>query len=201
METMRITTIAIAFAALTQFSGLCSEAIAQTAQSSPAPAATAPAESTTPVVTFRDGQLSVVAFNSPLSEVLELIRSKTGAIIDIPSGPDERVFVQLGPGPARRIVDSLLDGSDFNYAMTSPQNNPGALSTVVLSRRSAATTEPTRSPETATLAPETATGAVESSPAEIAQGEPPTPVQDAPEAAAEVSRLAQSVVRRASSQP
>lgn len=201
METTRIKIITIAFVVLTGLSGAAGKTIAQTAQNPQVPATAAPTKSTPPIVTFREGKLSIVAFNSPLGEVLELVRSKTGAIIDIPSGADERVFVELGPGPARRVLDSLLEGSDFNYAMTSPKSNPGALATVVLYRKSPATAEPTSPPETANLSPETVTGPEQTSSPEVAQGAPPIPVEDAPETAAEVSRLASSVVRRAPFHP
>lgn len=179
------------------------QANGQTTQNVQAPAASTstpkPAPSSPPVVTYRDGELSIVAFNSSLREVLDLVRGKTGAIIDIPSGSDERVFVQLGPGPARRILDSLLEGSDFNFILVSPEREPQALSTVVLTRKSPVTAEQTNSAETAYVTPESTTGAEETSSQEIVQGPPPQPIEEAPGVAEALSTLASSVVRRASS--
>src|SRR6185437_1222182 len=44
-----------------------------------------------PEVTFRNGQLTIVARNSTLSDVLNQVRSKTGASIDMPAPSNDRV--------------------------------------------------------------------------------------------------------------
>jgi hypothetical protein len=203
MQTTRFL-IAVLAVMMTAHPAAVSQASAQTAQNLQAPAASdstsEPVPSSLPVVTFRDGELSIVAFNSSQHEVLDLVRGKTGAIIDIPPGADERVFVHLGPGPARRVLDSLLEGSDFNFILVSPESEPQALSTVVLTRKSPATAEQTNSAETAYVTPDT-TGAEETSSQEIVQGPPPKPVEEAPEVAEALSTLASSVVHRASSRP
>jgi hypothetical protein len=86
-----------------------------------------------PTVTFHNGELSIVAYNSTLRDILEMVRSQTGATIDIPPDANERVVVQLGPGPARQVLASLLAGSDFNFVVLNSDTDPLALTKVVLS--------------------------------------------------------------------
>src|SRR5438270_2588986 len=70
-----------------------------------------------PTVSYQNGQLSIVAPNSTLSDILQAVKTKTGAAIDIPPGATERVVSRFGPGPARDVLAALLDGAHFNYVM------------------------------------------------------------------------------------
>src|SRR5712691_11104717 len=70
-----------------------------------------------PQVFFRNGQLTIVARNSTLGDILRAVHTQTGASVDIPSHATERVVSNLGPGPARDVLASLLNGSHFNYVM------------------------------------------------------------------------------------
>ena len=101
----------------------------------PAPPTLEHMPSRLPTVTFKDGELTIVAYNSTLRDVLEMVRTQTGAVIDVPPEATERVIVSLGPGPARRVLDSLLAGSAFNYVMLGSAADPGALSKVILSAK------------------------------------------------------------------
>jgi hypothetical protein len=103
--------------------------------SAPAPAAPMlqQAASPSPAVTFHNGELSIVAHNATLREILQMVGSQTGAIIEIPPGADERVAVQLGPGPARQVLASLLAGSDFNFIVLGSEKDPQVVAKVVLS--------------------------------------------------------------------
>jgi hypothetical protein len=85
-----------------------------------------------PTVTYQNGQLTIIAKNSTLGDILEAVHQKTGAELDIPSPATERVVTHLGPGPARDILASLLNGSHFNYVMVGTANNPAALDRVIL---------------------------------------------------------------------
>lgn len=61
-----------------------------------------PLDSTTamaPQVSFQNNELTIVAPNSTLADILRAVRKQTGAEIEIPSAP-ERVVTHLGPGPA-----------------------------------------------------------------------------------------------------
>ena len=94
-----------------------------------------------PTVTFHNGELSIVAYNSTLRDILEAVSSQTGAAIDIPSDATERVIVRLGPGPARGVLDSLLAGSHFNFILLGSAADPEALTKVVLSPKSGTAAE------------------------------------------------------------
>jgi len=88
-----------------------------------------------PTVTYQNGQLAIVAPNSTLSDILHAVRNKTGADIDIPPGANERVVSSFGPGPARDVLTSLLNGSHFNYVMVGTVADPNAVAQVILTPR------------------------------------------------------------------
>jgi hypothetical protein len=84
-----------------------------------------------PQVTYENNQLTIVASNSTLADVLRAVRKITGAEIDVPIAP-ERVVTHLGPGPARDVLADLLNGSRFNYVLLGSPGNETALTRVVL---------------------------------------------------------------------
>jgi len=86
-------------------------------------------------VNYQNGQLTIQAPNSTLSDILHAVRLKTGAMIDVPPGANERVVGQIGPGPAREVLASLLNGSHFNYVMVGNPTNPSAVAEVILSAK------------------------------------------------------------------
>jgi len=88
-----------------------------------------------PQVTFQNNQLTIVAPNSTLADILRAVRKQTGAEIDIPAAP-ERVVTHLGPGPARAIVAELLNGSRFNYVLLGSPADQTVLTRVVLVAKS-----------------------------------------------------------------
>jgi hypothetical protein len=88
-----------------------------------------------PQVTFQNNQLTIVAPNSTLADILRAVRKQTGAEIDIPPAP-ERVVTHLGPGPARAIVAELLNGSRFNYVLLGSPADETMLTRVVLVAKS-----------------------------------------------------------------
>ena len=91
----------------------------------------------TPPVVAGDGkQLTIDAENSTLASVLNAVRERTGASIEIPgTAARERVFVHLGPGPARDIISSLLYGTSFDYILEAAEDDPDTLRSVVLTAR------------------------------------------------------------------
>ena len=92
-----------------------------------------------PKVTYVNGSLTIEAKNSTLSDVLKSVEKLTGASFEISSGDtSERVVGIIGPGPARDVLATLLNGSHFNYVMLSPLGDPSALSRVLLTPRGAA---------------------------------------------------------------
>src|SRR6266496_560180 len=84
-----------------------------------------------PQVSYENNQLTIVAPNSTLADILRAVRKQTGAEIEIPSAP-ERVVTHLGPGPAREVVAELLNGSRFNYVLLGSPGNEAQLTRVVL---------------------------------------------------------------------
>jgi len=87
-----------------------------------------------PVVTYRDGQLTINAENLTLAAVLELVAQKTGAVIDVPPGSGlERIFEHTGPGPANEVLEQLLNGSPFNFIIVDSPQHPNQPAQVLLS--------------------------------------------------------------------
>lgn len=89
-----------------------------------------------PQVTYENEQLTIVAPNSTLADILRAVRKQTGADIEIPVAP-ERVVTHLGPGPARDVLAELLNGSRFNYVLVGSPANDAALTRVVLVAKTA----------------------------------------------------------------
>jgi hypothetical protein len=88
-----------------------------------------------PEVTYHAGQLSIIAHNSTLADVLRAVRKETGAELDIPSGANDRVVTDLGPGPARDVLAKLLNGSHFNYVMLGSPTDPTMIQRIVLTSK------------------------------------------------------------------
>lgn len=84
-----------------------------------------------PQVSYQNNELTIVAPNSTLADVLRAVRKQTGAEIDIPAAPD-RVVTHLGPGPARSVIADLLNGSRFNYVLLGSPSDDSVLTRVVL---------------------------------------------------------------------
>lgn len=90
-----------------------------------------------PSVSYEDGLLTIHAENSTLWDILNAVGSTTGATMDIPPNAGvERVWVQLGPGPARAIVAALLGGTDLDYAIQASDTDPNLMQSVLLTPRS-----------------------------------------------------------------
>src|SRR5262249_23993124 len=71
-------------------------------------------------VDFQNGRLRIDAENLPLLEVLRAVSVRTGAEVQFPAGAlREPVFVHLGPGKPRDVLNQLLKGAPFNYLILS----------------------------------------------------------------------------------
>ncbi|HUJ96570.1 MAG TPA: hypothetical protein VLW84_14965 [Terriglobales bacterium] len=111
--------------------------LAETPPPSPPPPLTlAQKPAIPPKVTFQHGQLTIVAENSTLGDILRAVRSKIGAAMDVPGNATERVVTQLGPGPVHDVLASLLNGSHFNYVILGSATNPDAVQQVILTPKS-----------------------------------------------------------------
>jgi hypothetical protein len=90
-----------------------------------------------PRIALTNGLLSITADNSTLGDVLNAVRSATGAAIDVPpAANNERVVVQLGPGQPRDVLQKLLSGSKFDYIIVGSPVNNDSVQRVILTARS-----------------------------------------------------------------
>lgn len=86
-----------------------------------------------PQVRYQNGQLTVVAPNSRLGDVLRAISLQTGAQLDLPAGAaNQRVVDTLGPGTPQQVVGELLDGSKFDYVIVGSATRPGQIDKILL---------------------------------------------------------------------
>jgi len=89
-----------------------------------------------PKVICHGDEITISANNSSLLEILQAVKGCTGAKIDIPGDAiSVRSFEQLGPGPARSVLDQLLSGTPYNYVILSSEANPLKLESVMLTMR------------------------------------------------------------------
>jgi hypothetical protein len=115
-------------------------AIAQTEPAPPTAEAPVPptpehGPSSPPEVTFQNGELTIVARNSTMGDVLNAVKQKTGAAVEMPGSSTERVVGKFGPGAPRDVMAQLLNGSHYDYVLLGSPENPGALNKVVLMAR------------------------------------------------------------------
>jgi hypothetical protein len=95
-----------------------------------------------PQVHYSQGQLTIVAENSTLGDILRAVRAKTGAAVDVPPNATERVVTHLGPGPARDVLAALLNGTHFNYVMLGSAAHPDSVDRLILTSKSGGAPEP-----------------------------------------------------------
>jgi len=104
------------------------------AQTGPAAPTKAPAA---PGITYTDGELRINVLNTTLSEVLARVAKLTGVVIDLPAGAgvEKLQVVEVGPGPARQVLASLLMESNFDYLIQSADNDSEKIQSVLLMPR------------------------------------------------------------------
>ena len=104
------------------------------------PAASDETFTTPPKVTYEDGQLTIIAENSRLSEVMTALHAATGADVELPaSASGEHIWVRVGPGPARKVLDVLLSGTDLDFVIQGSATDADGIRNVILTARSEAT--------------------------------------------------------------
>ena len=89
-----------------------------------------------PQVRYSRGQLTIVAENSTLADILRAVRTQTGAQVEVPPNATERVVAHLGPGPARDVLAALLNGTHFNYVMLGSPTHPDSVDRLILTSKS-----------------------------------------------------------------
>jgi hypothetical protein len=104
----------------------------QVPQPIPPPVTPEHGPSSPPDVNFQGGQLTIVARNSTLGDVMNAVKQKTGAAVEMPPASGERVVGQFGPGSPRDVMAQLLNGSHYDYVLLGSPADPGALKKIVL---------------------------------------------------------------------
>jgi len=99
-------------------------------------------------VTSDGNQLMIQARDCALSQILDAVRAKTGANIDVSGGAAEHMTVNIGPGPARQVISSLLGWTDFDYVIQGSDVDAVTIQSIMLFPK----TKPTSSPAAATPA-------------------------------------------------
>jgi hypothetical protein len=129
---------------------LCTAGVvhAQNSADVTAVASTQLSSSSSPKITYLNGQLTIHAQDASLGDVLRAVSVKTGAVIEFPSDrAQEHLFANAGPGPVREVLSSVLNGSHFNYVMLASPTNPNILQRMILTssdeQGNQAVTEPT----------------------------------------------------------
>jgi hypothetical protein len=108
----------------------------QMPQQAPSPSTPEPASPKAPQVTYEAGQLTIIAENSKLSDILASLRACMGADIDLPpSASGERIWVRLGPGPARKVLATLLSQTKLDYIIQASDTDPDGIQNVWLTPR------------------------------------------------------------------
>ncbi len=67
------------------------------------------------IINYQNGELSILASNARLSDILRAVSNRTGAVIPIPREATERVNIQIGPGPVINVLGALLNETSFDY--------------------------------------------------------------------------------------
>jgi hypothetical protein len=95
-----------------------------------------------PQVHYSQGQLTIMAENSTLADILRAVRAQTKAEVEIPPNANERVVGHFGPGPARDVLNALLHGVHFNYVMVGSAAHPDGVDRLILTSKSGGTPDP-----------------------------------------------------------
>jgi hypothetical protein len=108
-----------------------------------------------PNISYANGELTIVANNSSLADIVSGIERATGVRVEGVAPDSERVFGQFGPGSSRDVLNSLFDGSRYDFILVGSLENPADVRTIILSPHgtapaagvSTANNQPYRPPE------------------------------------------------------
>jgi hypothetical protein len=96
----------------------------------PAPPQAAPLH-----VSYEDGLLSISAQDAWLSDILAQLHERTGATVEAPADMNERIAVELGPGPAVQVVAALLEHTHYNFVIAAAAKDHRAVQSIQLTRK------------------------------------------------------------------
>jgi len=95
-----------------------------------------------PQVQYSNGQLTIMAENSTLADILRAVRTQIKAEVEIPPNANERVVGHFGPGSAHDVLTALLHGVNFNYVMVGSPAHPDGVDRLILTSKSGGTSNP-----------------------------------------------------------
>lgn len=104
----------------------------QTPAAPPTPQTLAQMPAVPAKVSYSNNLLTITARNSTMADILRAVQKQTGATMDFPPNAAERVIGQFGPGPARDVLASLFDGSNFNYVLLASPSDPKGVGRVIV---------------------------------------------------------------------
>jgi hypothetical protein len=111
----------------------------QMPQQAPTPSTPGQAQPKPLQVTYEAGQLTIIAENSKLSDILASLRACMGADVDLPaSASGERMWARIGPGPARQVLATLLSQTKLDYIIQASDTDPDGIRNVWLTPRTEA---------------------------------------------------------------
>ena len=88
------------------------------------------------VVIYENAALTIAAQSVPLIDVLREVCKQLGAELDAPFEANEPVVGIFGPGPAREVIASLLESSQYELGTAGSVENAQALVRIVVFARS-----------------------------------------------------------------
>lgn len=86
-------------------------------------------------VSYEHGLLSISAQDASLSDILAQLHQRTGATIEAPADMNERIAVDLGPGPAVQVVAALLEHTQYNFVIAAAAKDHRAVQSIQLTRK------------------------------------------------------------------
>jgi hypothetical protein len=86
-----------------------------------------------PRISFSNGELTVLANNSSLSDIVTGIERAIGARVEGTPPDTERVFGQFGPASSRDVLNDLFSGSKYDFILVGGLDDPGAVQKIILS--------------------------------------------------------------------
>jgi hypothetical protein len=87
-------------------------------------------------VDFSNGRLHIKSDKATLAEILAEVQRRTGANVTIPAGAEhQEVVTDVGPGPAREVLSSLLSGSAYNVVLIGSSQDLSVITSIMLTPR------------------------------------------------------------------
>ena len=133
-----------------------------------------------PNISYANRELTIVANNSSLADIVTGIERATGVRVEGTRPDSERVFGQFGPGSPRDVLNSLFDGSRYDFILVGSLENPADVRTIILSPHGTAPAAGVNTANNQPYRPENNEEQEENESAPVYQGGEGTPVQNAP---------------------